>query len=67
MARLELTIASKFSLRIFDIEGTRCSENESRCNKWARVLTSDVQFESLTVKIESTRCSKYDPRYIGLA
>ena len=44
-ARLELAAKSKFGLRTFDIESTRYSENESRCNEQARIMISDVQFE----------------------
>ena len=31
--RLELAVTSKFDLGTFDIESTRCSENESQCNE----------------------------------
>ena len=43
MARLELTATSKFSfVRTFDIESTRCNENESRCNEQARIVINNV-------------------------
>ena len=36
---------SKFGLRIFDIESTRCRENKSRYNEQAQIMISDVQSE----------------------
>ena len=44
-ARLELAATSKFDLRTFDVESTRCNENESRCNELAQIMICDIQFE----------------------